>query len=273
MNTSTEHPCKDHNHGHSHEHTHDSPCSGKKDANGIDFEWKSPCSEPCSDPCSDREPCSDQMGDAFETPFTGFSAMFHTAFRNAFKIAFDEILEEPKRILMIGGCRQREFARYLGFLLPVAEIYVLDYDKEEVVRAKEEVCCRFQFVHSTVEKMPFENDFFDLTIGHHIFEYVTDWEASMSEIARVTTANLLLTQPRPRLWGWANRLPGVAASFKKQGLSMPERPVSRNDLFTHLNRYAKIKAQLAPMPWEMFMTAMKPGRVHRTLLVEETVPV
>lgn len=229
----------------------------------------SPCSKPCDDPCSEpcAEPCEEKR---LET--SGFlPRLLNVGFKNALHIAFDELLAEPKRILMIGGCRQREFAKYLAFLLPATDIYVLDPDAKEVADAQAEICCRFKFVHASLEDLPFESDFFDLTLAHHLFQYVSDWEPAMAEIGRVSRSHFLFTAPRPNLWRTLTLLPGVKNAFKSEGLAVPKAP-EWSQVLTYLNRYGKIRAQMAPWPWNMYMVAMKPIKEERTILEQEMVP-
>ncbi|MBY0405944.1 MAG: class I SAM-dependent methyltransferase [Cyanobacteria bacterium] len=224
---------------------------------------KSPCDSPCSSPCSEG-PCDEK--ESLDGVKSGFADVIHTGFQNGIKVCFDELLHEPRRILLIGGCRQREFARYLGFLLPATDIVVLDYDLGEVERAKEEVCCRFTFAHAKTEKLPFADGTFDLTIAHHLFEYVENWEDAMAEIARVTSEFFLFTTVRPVWWDLANGLKSVQKDFHTQALHKPIQQPTQNELFSYVNIYSKIKLKLSPIPWRMYMAQMKNNEPYRTVL-------
>lgn len=221
-------------------------------------EIQTPCTSPCNEPCDEPCPSHEELGcDENMVPIKkGPPALIQTGFYNAFKLAFDEIYEEPKRILMIGGCRQREFSRFLGFLLPATEIVVLDTDQGEMERAKEEVCCRFTFSHSAVEALPFEDGCFDLTLGHHVMEYVQDWPKAVSEMSRVTRKNLLLTHPGALAWKVFQAMPGVKRDFAQSGLALPEPILSKNEWLAPLKAVSEVKSHTNPMPWEMVLTQM-----------------
>lgn len=182
--------------------------------------------------------------------------VLNTGFRNALHIAFDELLCEPKRILMIGGCRQRDIAKYLAFLLPATDIYVLDPDLAEVERAQAEICCRFKFTHAAVEALPFESGFFDLVMGHHAVQYVKNWDLAMAEMARVSCSHLLLTTPDPLGWSLSQRLPGTADAFHRDALALPKGAPSASKLWAQLAQVAEPQVKVSPWPWKMVMAAV-----------------
>ncbi len=229
-----------------------------------------PCSSPCSDPCSEAEdsPCE---GEEMES-IGWIPRVLNTGFRNALHIAFDELLREPKRILMIGGCRQRDVAKYLAFLLPSTDIYVLDPELAEVERAQAEICCRFKFTHGEVEALPFEAGFFDLVLGHHAVQYVKNWDLAMAEMARVSASHVLLTTPRPVSWMVAKRLPGTDEAFVRDGLALPKGAPGAAKLWAQLERYAEIQVRVSPWPWQMVMAAVAQP-AQEAVLAESQEPV
>jgi hypothetical protein len=232
-----------------------SPCSEMATDSTLE-EIKPPCTKPCNEPCEEPCPSHEELGcDENMVPIkSGVPALIQTGFYNAFKLAFDEILAEPQRILMIGGCRQRDFARFLGFLLPATEIVVLDTDRAEMEKAKEEVCCRFHFTHSTMEKLPFDDQCFDLTLGHHVMEYVQDWPRAVAEIKRVTKSNVMLTHPSALSWKMVQAMPGMKQDFEHSGIRLPEYEISKTQLIHSLKTFGKVKSHTTPMPWDVVIT-------------------
>lgn len=223
-----------------------------------------PCEKPDS-PCAGQGDCGGK-GDCHQQKVSWLSGMIHTAFWNGIKLCFDQIEHPPKRILHIGGTRQRDLAQYLALLLPEADIVVLDTDEHQTQKAKEEVCCRFHFVTAALEELPFKDDMFDLTLGHHVFEYAQDWEAAMAEIGRVTTGNFLATVHMPWMWQMLSAFPFFQQAMQQQGLARPNR-FEMNTFLAHLNRYSKIKTLIEPWPWRFYMTKMRPVR-EKTLILQ-----
>lgn len=181
------------------------------------------------------------------------------AFYSAMELCFDELPDEPKKILIIGGCRQRDMARRLAFMLPFTAIHVLDPDYDQYKKAQEEIRCRFKFVHSPVEQTLFEDDFFDLTLAHNLFEYTDRNEDTLRELARVTQHNLLVSTFRPTAWKMLGWLPGMAHTLKVLGCGIPTRQPSTRALKQLLKAHADIKITASPFPWTLHMCSMKAG--------------
>ncbi len=90
----------------------------------------------------------------------------------------------------------------------------------------------------------------------------------MSELGRVTSENLFLTVHRPWLWSLGRRIGGIAQGMKMLGLELPAQVPGTFDLLTHLTQYAKVKTKLAPFPWTVYMTQMRPLREEKLVLAE-----
>lgn len=211
-----------------------------------------PCGQPCDHPCD--EPCEDKAANG-----SALTRFFRASLLNTLDVCFDDVYQEPKKILIIGGCRQRDLAQHIALLLPAADIVLVDPDEAEARKAEKEICCRFKFVAAPLEAMPFDNEAFDLTIAHNVFAYMADWNQALGEICRVTGKNLLLSHHRPLLWKLASRLNGFEGAMRELGTAdIPDALPEKFDWLTRLYLYAKIKTKLAPFPWAVYMAQMKP---------------
>lgn len=226
---------------------------------------KGPCGQPCEHPCD--EPCDDRPAADGTQVTSWWGKLFKSGLVNTLDVCFDDVYQEPKSILIVGGCRQRVLAQYIALLLPAADIVLVDTCPDEVRRAEEEICCRFKFVTTPLERLPFESESFDLTLAHNFFAYPqTSWEQALSELSRVTRRNLFISVHRPLLWSLMRRVGGVIGGLRELGLVLPETLPRRFDVLTHVRRYTKIKTMVAPLPWTVWMTEMKPLREEKLVL-------
>lgn len=212
----------------------------------------SPCGSPCDSPCDEPK----------ESMLSGWSERWHriqlSALYNAVDLAFDEVLKEPQKILMIGGCRQQDFAQHIALLLPAADITLVDPDAEIARAAKEKICCRFQFTSAPLNKLPFQTGEFDLVFAHNLLELSGDYAPVIDEISRVTTrnhGNFLISHHRPKAWRAMALLPGFEDAMNEIGTPSPLFAVSDNALETAIKQHADIAQKLSPLPWRIYMTA------------------
>lgn len=212
------------------------------------------CGKPCDQTCD--EPCADKPAPLAKSRWAHW---LNASLFNTLDLCFDEVYEEPKKILIVGGCRQMDWAQHVALLLPAAEIHLVDPDEAMVKRAQEEICCRFKFVTAALGQLPYETDQFDLTLAHNLLALPqADWERTLAELSRVTRSNLMVSVHRPLLWAMANRVSGFANAVKELGIEVPTKIPGANDFISQLCRYAKIKTKLAPFPWTVYMTAVRP---------------
>jgi len=174
---------------------------------------------------------------------------------NTLDLCFDEIHTEPQRILVIGGGRQIDFAQRLALLLPAADITLLDSDDSVTQAAREQICCRFKFVTSSLDALPYENGHFDWTIAQNALALPHDnWQAMMTELARVTQKNLLFSMHRPVIWSSLRWLPGLKQAVSGLGLFPPERlPDDPASILNRLLPYGKLKSRFEPFLWQVTM--------------------
>jgi SAM-dependent methyltransferase len=219
-----------------------------------------PCGQPCDHPC-DQQPCEEKQAKQSRWAHWLKASLFNTL-----DVCFDDVYREPKKILIVGGCRQMDLSQHIALLLPAAEITLVDADEAVVERAKEEICCRFKFVHSPLEGLPFDTEQFDLTIAHNFFAYPHEWQRAMSEIGRVTSDNLFLSVHRPLLWKLSQRIGGIAQGMSALGIEIPNHLPETYEFMRHFTQYAKIKTKLAPFPWTVFMSQVRPKWDEKLIL-------
>jgi SAM-dependent methyltransferase len=214
-----------------------------------------------SKPC-----CDDPDSPAEDDPSRpAIARAIESSFYNAMELCFAELSIEPKRILLVGGCRQRDFARRLGFLLPFCKIVALDPDKAVVEAAEKEVACRFRFEHEPLSKLPYNDDGFDFTIVHNLAEFTEHPKRAVDEIARVTKHHVLMSHHRPFAWFLMKGLASTKAAMKQLGCTIPERDTT-NEWEQALYAVAETQLKVAPLPWVMHMAKVKPNPPKKTAL-------
>ncbi len=217
-----------------------------------EIQW-GPCGQPCDSPCDDHS--TNANADAGTNSWT---QMLQSSLFNTLDVCFDDVHKEPKKILMVGGSRQLALAQHLALLLPAAEIHLVDPDAAVTKRAEEEICCRFKFATSPLEKLHYEDNQFDLTIAHNFFGYPKDWKPAMSELGRVTSGHLWLSVHRPLLAKMAGLMPGFKQAMAGMGTCTTHVRLPDNvEMLTHLLLYSKIETRLAPFPWTVYMNKMR----------------
>lgn len=194
--------------------------------------------------------------------------MIESSFYRAMELCFDELDDEPKRILLVGGCRQRDFARRLGFMLPFCKIVALDPDGGVVEKARQEVACRFRFEEASLAQLPYNTGGFDLTIVHNLAEYTDTPQAALTELARVTKVkgHLLVSHHRSLVWALMGWIPGVKTAMAQLGCQIPFSWQDNNDWETALFGLTETQLKVLPLPWDMRMTRVKPRSQSRTQL-------
>ncbi len=222
----------------------------------------------CGEPCHDCDkPCDEHPKQAAGTSL--WTRFLKASLFNTLDLCFDDVYQEPKRILIVGGCRQLDLSQHIALLLPAAEIVLVDPDEAEAKRAEAEICCRFKFVAAPLEKLPFETESFDLTIAHNFLAYSGQWEQSLFEICRVTKHNLMFSVHRPLVWGLMKHLGGLSQAMRSLGIEFPQRLPESYDLLTRLYLFARIKTRLNPFPWTVYMSEMRPMREEKLVLADQ----
>jgi len=105
---------------------------------------------------------------------------------------FKSILE-GKRILDL-GCGIGGHTISMGESWNVKEFYGIDFNHENIVVAnhyitKNPLNTNYYFTQGYVEKMPYENNFFDAIVSHDVLEHVRSVEETLLECIRILKTN------------------------------------------------------------------------------------
>lgn len=175
---------------------------------------------------------------------------------NALQIAFEQLPTEPKRILHIGGCRQRDMARRLGFILPFAKITVVDADPAVVAQAEADIHCRFTFQQAGLPQLAdIADNAMDLVIIPDVTDDTDDANRLLAECRRVVKAggHVLVGQ---RV-NWLNRLLHLFDPASLRILEMPPHPrYSGNSVEGGLKALGSHQLTLRPIPFHLHLYQM-----------------
>ena len=202
---------------------------------------------------------------ALPMPSNLWIAGIEGGFYNALTLCLQVPKQPPNRILVIGGCRQRQLAEHLALAYPNAKIALLDPDQAQVDQAKADIHCRFHFMHASVEALPLPDDSVDWIIAHQLFDYVTDWPTAARELGRVCKTLIVTSVALP----WRSKLvrvmPKLTDWLAQQGCTQVVSP-DWNDVLRHLIPNGKVKKFLEPLPWRLIAVEMKPVKEQRLTL-------
>lgn len=179
----------------------------------------------------------------------------NNGFNQVLDLCFDEVLKAPKKVLIIGGCRQRLFAQHIALMLPMVQIHLLDPDKVQAEKAADEICCRFQFDHAPLDQTGYDNGEFDIVFAQNLPEYTDSPEPVLKEIKRILTpdmGNLFLTGINPSSYAWGKFIPGVKNYLNVQGM----KPVSQlnKQWKESFESHFELGSNFAPLPFKVWMS-------------------
>ncbi len=119
---------------------------------------------------------------------------------NRQKLTFDWIPEKAERLLD-AGCSTGYGT--VHFVKKIAETWGIDADEDSIKKARESFP-DIHFEHCPVEHMPFQDKFFDVVVMSDVLEHVSDVNAAINEIYRVTKSNatIIISTPHTGLFGW-----------------------------------------------------------------------
>lgn len=167
---------------------------------------------------------------------------------NALQIAFEQLPTEPKKILHIGGCRQRDMARRIGFILPFAKITVLDSNQAIVDTAEEDIHCRFIFTQSNLPWLDaVDTHSQDLVLIPDIADDTSNPNALIAECERVLKpgGHIIIGQ---RI-GWLNYLLRLVSDKALSIIEMPAKATYPSKKL-HTDGLAK-GLPLQPIPFKL----------------------
>jgi hypothetical protein len=239
------------------------------DAPAIGPHADQPCHDHGCSPCEGDELTAHTPALAAERwPWwvTGLSG----GLQQAFYLCLERCKTEPKRIVIVGGCRQRSLAEYLAFQFPDAKIALLDPDATIVEQTKADIHCRFHFMHSTVEAINLPDDSIDLVIALQLADYTNTLPQALlpqalAELGRITKGHLILSTALP----WRSRLvrclPKVSAWLAASGFDQVN-TTCWNTVLAGVLRYGKVVKYIEPLPWRMIAVEMRPIKEQKLVL-------
>jgi 2-polyprenyl-3-methyl-5-hydroxy-6-metoxy-1,4-benzoquinol methylase len=174
-----------------------------------------------------------------------------------FEGTLDRLFERaaPESVLDVGcgeGVLTYRWAQRLG------DAPVLGLDLEDPkLRTEWETRRRdnLRFATMPPDRLPCDDDEFDLATAIEVLEHVPDPEQTVSEMARVARRHLLVSVPREPLWRALNmargayirdlgNTPGHVNHFTKRGFA------------ALLARHGKIVGVCSPFPWTMILVSV-----------------
>ena len=171
-----------------------------------------------------------------------------------FEGTLDRLFERaaPQSVLDVGcgeGVLTYRWAQRLGD----APVVGLDLDDPKLRREWEaRPRDNLRFATMPPDRLPCDNDEFDLAAAIEVLEHVPDPERTVSELARVARRHLLVSVPREPLWRALNmargaylrdlgNTPGHVNHFTKRGFA------------ALLARHGEIVEVCSPFPWTMIL--------------------
>lgn len=112
------------------------------------------------------------------------------------------------------------------------------------------------YLHGDAEKLPFNDDQFDLLVCVEVLEHLHDPEAGLRELARVTSRHLLLSVPREPIFRGSNLLTG---RYLKDLGNTPGHlnHWSKRSFTAFVGTVADVKAVASPYPWSIVWATVR----------------
>jgi 2-polyprenyl-3-methyl-5-hydroxy-6-metoxy-1,4-benzoquinol methylase len=111
------------------------------------------------------------------------------------------------------------------------------------------------YLHADAERMPFENNQFDLIVCVEVLEHLRDPEAGLRELARVSSRHLVVSVPREPIFRGCNLVTG---RYVKDLGNTPGHlnHWSRRSFVRLLSRHGEVAEVRSPFPWTMLLVRL-----------------
>jgi 2-polyprenyl-3-methyl-5-hydroxy-6-metoxy-1,4-benzoquinol methylase len=112
-----------------------------------------------------------------------------------------------------------------------------------------------EFRVEEASSLSFADDSYDLACGIEVLEHVPDPEATLAEMARVASRQLLVSVPREPLWRILNMARGA---YLRQFGNTPGHlnHWSKRAFISLASRYGTIEQTRSPLPWTMLLVRL-----------------
>ncbi len=164
--------------------------------------------------------------------------------------------EAPRAILEV-GVGEAEVADRVRQRYPSARFVGIDLPDDELAGAWRSRGLAGGF--ADIAALPVAHDPFDLVHGIEVFEHVPDPAAAAREIARVATADVVLSVPREPIWRIANMARG---KYLGQLGNTPGhiQHWSKAAFATLVGEHLDVRSVSSPFPWTMVAARATSGR-------------
>jgi 2-polyprenyl-3-methyl-5-hydroxy-6-metoxy-1,4-benzoquinol methylase len=176
--------------------------------------------------------------------------------------AFERELEDllaraaPRSLLDI-GCGEGVLTHRWALALGSARVVGIDLEDPKL-RAEwsTRVAENLEFRATRAERLPFEDEEFDLVTAIETLEHIPDAQRTLSEMSRVAARHLLVSVPREPLWRALNLVRG--AYVRDLGNTPGHvNHWSRRQFVRLLEQHGEVLEVRSPFPWTMLLVRVR----------------
>jgi SAM-dependent methyltransferase len=208
------------------------------------------------------KPCEERMNPTLDVPTNWVSRTILKSYISSFNFCLGELGWVPKRILEVGS-GNGALLSYVAqtFMETTEEIIGIEFDSVKVEDARENNCCKIEFMELTEgETLPFEDGHFDLVISHGFLGNSPLPRHWIKEMARVTAEAMIISTPTPIGFKWLKKFPGSmdAKLLGNPVFSPGTQPIGMRQVKNWIERMdMKTECMTTPVPYGMIL-ARKP---------------
>lgn len=165
-----------------------------------------------------------------------------------FSAALQRCLPSTARRVLEVGCGEGRQLAAIGSRFPEAHLVGLDLPDVELTQAWDGI--ESAMVQGSALTLPFTDRSFDLVLAIEVLEHLPDPDQALREIARVSSAAVVLSVPWEPVWRLGNLLRGryVADLGNTPGHIQHW---TRRGFAQLVERHLRVEEVLRPVPWTM----------------------